>query len=393
MHNSPFRKHARYFLSLFFVFALLFLLGSPVLLAQDEGKELFKQCAACHSLGSDKLIGPGLAGVTERHDREWLIRFIINSQEVIQSGDEYAVNLFNEYNKIVMPPNNFTPEQVNSILDYIESYEEGVEMAESTPEPVEEHAEEHGKDEYVFMKETKNPYSNLQMSFIISVILIFIALFDLLVTKIIKARFIHLIIVLISAAVVIEVTVIEAQNLGRQLYYEPDQPILFSHKIHAGDNQTDCRYCHTTVDESKHAGFPSVEVCMNCHNVIKEGTYSGKDEIAKVRAAYENNEHVRWIRVHNLPDHSYFNHAQHVKVGNIDCEQCHGDVASMDRIQQVNDLSMGWCINCHRKTEVQFLTNDFYKEYEKLHAKLKSGEKVRITVDNIGGNECQKCHY
>jgi hypothetical protein len=243
------------------------------------------------------------------------------------------------------------------------------------------------------MQETKNPYSNLQMSFIISVILVFVVLFDLLVTKIIKARFVHLMIGLISIAVIIEVTVLEAQNLGRQLYYEPDQPIAFSHKIHAGDNQTDCRYCHTTVDESKHAGFPSVTVCMNCHNVIKEGTYSGKEEIAKVRAAYENNEHIRWVRVHNVPDHAYFNHAQHVAVGNIDCEECHGDVAKMDRIRQVNDLSMGWCINCHRKTEVQFFTNDFYKDYEKLHAKLKSGEKVRITVDNIGGNECQKCHY
>ncbi len=394
MHNLCFRNPAKYLLSIIAITILFFMSSGQELQAQDDGEQLFKVCAACHTIGGGKLIGPDLKGVTERLDRDWLVKFIINSQELILAGDEYAVKIFEEYNKIPMPPNNLTPEQVDVLLAYIKNYDAAAKTEEAAAEPVIEQADEHARaDEYVFMADSDNPFSNLQISFYISIILILVSLFDLIITKIIKARFVHLIIILISLAVVTEVTVLEAQNLGRQQYYEPDQPVLFSHKVHAGDNQIDCRYCHTTVDESMHAGIPSVQVCMNCHNVVKEGTYTGKDEIAKVRGAYDAKKPIEWIKVHNLPDHVYFNHSQHVAVGNIDCAHCHGDVSRMDRIQQVNDLGMGWCINCHRKTEVQFISNDFYTDYKKLHEQLKNGEKTRITVDDIGGNECQKCHY
>lgn len=386
MHNLHFCKPAKYFLKIISIIALLFMISGWELQAQDEGEQLFKACAACHTIGKGKLIGPDLKGVTERLEKEWLVKFIINSQEVIQSGDEYAVKIFQENNNIPMPPNNFTTGQVDAVLAYIENYD----MAVKTEAAADEHATE---DQYVFMADTENPFSNLQVSFFISVIIILIALLDLLITRIVKAKAIHIIIILISAAVVTEVSILEAQNLGRQQYYEPDQPIQFSHRIHAGDNQTDCKYCHSTVDESMHAGIPSVAVCMNCHNVVKEGTQTGKEEIAKIYAAVETNKPIEWVKVHNLPDHVYFNHAQHVSVGNIDCAQCHGEVKEMDRIQQVNDLGMGWCVNCHRRTEVQFINNDFYRSYEKLHEQLKSGKKTIVTVDDIGGNDCQKCHY
>lgn len=392
MHNLHFCKPAKYFLKIISIIALLFMISGWELQAQDEGEQLFKVCVACHTIGKGKLIGPDLKGVTERLEKEWLVKFIINSQEVIQSGDEYAVKIFQENNNIPMPPNNFTTGQVDAILTFIENYD-AAKLEEVAAETIGDGAEQGEEPAYVFMAEEENPYSNLQISFFISVIIILIALLDLLITRIVKAKAIHIIIILISAAVVTEVSILEAQNLGRQQYYEPDQPIQFSHRIHAGDNQTDCKYCHSTVDESMHAGIPSVAVCMNCHNVVKEGTQTGQEEIAKIYAAIETNKPIEWVKVHNLPDHVYFNHAQHVSIGNIDCAQCHGEVKDMDRIQQVNDLGMGWCVNCHRRTEVQFINNDFYRSYEKLHEQLKSGKKTIVTVDDIGGNDCQKCHY
>jgi hypothetical protein len=190
-----------------------------------------------------------------------------------------------------------------------------------------------------------------------------------------------------------EIIVVEAQGLGRQQYYSPDQPIAFSHKVHAGQNKIDCKYCHTSTDESMHAGIPSAQLCMNCHTVVKSGKTTGTTEIAKIYKAIETKKPIEWVQVHNLPDHVFFSHAQHVNVGKLECKQCHGPVETMDRIMQVEDLGMGWCIECHRTTEVQFETNNFYKNYAKLHEELNAGKRSRITVDNIGGNDCQKCHY
>jgi len=132
---------------------------------------------------------------------------------------------------------------------------------------------------------------------------------------------------------------------------------------------------------------------MNCHNVVREGRHSGTEEIAKIYKAIESGKPVEWVRVHNLPDHTYFNHAQHVNAGKLDCEACHGDVKTMDRIKQVQQLSMGWCIDCHRTTEVQFRENDFYQKFTRLHEELNSGQRVRVTVEDVGGTECARCHY
>jgi hypothetical protein len=182
-------------------------------------------------------------------------------------------------------------------------------------------------------------------------------------------------------------------NFGRQPGYSPYQPILFSHKVHAGDNKIDCKYCHTGVMISKHAGIPSMSVCMNCHTAVKQGRYTGTAEIEKIYKAIETGKPIRWIKVHNLPDHCYFNHAQHVNAGKVLCESCHGDVKTTDRIKQVQMLSMGWCINCHRLSEVQFTKNGFYDKFLKLHEELASGKRTRITVEDVGGTECSKCHY
>jgi hypothetical protein len=308
---------------------------------------------------------------------------------MVLAGDPVAVKLFEENNKIPMPPANLSDEQIEVVLAYIENYNpEQAAATAAVVSPGEESATTDG-----FFTDTKDHRRQYLTTFIITLILMLAALFDLFVTRLIKAKFVHILVILISVFIVTEIAVVEAQNLGRQPGYEPDQPILFSHKVHAGDNKIDCKYCHTSVTESKHAGIPSMQVCMNCHNVVREGRHSGTEEIAKIYKAIESGKPVEWIRVHNLPDHTYFNHAQHVNAGKLDCEACHGDVKTMDRIKQVQQLSMGWCIDCHRTTEVQFRENDFYQNFTRLHEELNSGQRVRVTVEDVGGTECARCHY
>ena len=206
-----------------------------------DGAQLFLPCKACHNIGTGKLIGPDLYGVTKRRDKEWLNRFIKNSQEVVNSGDEYAVKLFEAHNKIPMPPFAYSDEQIDAVLNYIDSFDTTKVATTTTPAV----APEETKAEENFFPETKDHRQQYGTTFLVALILMLIALFDLFVTKLIKARFVNVIVILISLFIITEITVVEAINLGRQPGYEPDQPILFSHKIHAGDNQIDCKYCHT----------------------------------------------------------------------------------------------------------------------------------------------------
>jgi Ca2+/Na+ antiporter len=229
--------------------------------------------------------------------------------------------------------------------------------------------------------------------FIALLVLNLSAIILLILRKAPKLKFVYFIVVLVTGIFLTKYIVDSAINLGRSQNYEPDQPIKFSHLVHVKQNKIDCKYCHSTVEYSKTAGIPSANVCMNCHVIVREGTRSGKFEINKIIKAVEKNQPVEWIKVHNLQDHVFFSHAQHVAVGKIDCITCHGDVGSMNRVKQVSDLSMGWCINCHRDTKVQSFNEAFYTKYEELHRKLKTGEIDSITVENIGGTECMKCHY
>jgi mono/diheme cytochrome c family protein len=250
-------------------------------------------------------------------------------------------------------------------------------------------------------------------------------------------------------------TVNNAIKSGRQQGYAPTQPIKFSHAKHAGENKIDCQYCHDGARRSKHSVIPATNTCMNCHAAIKEGSTYGRAELTKIYASIgfdptkgageyiedydkmskEDIEKVfskwlkdgfaadveagkmnaseaetatskllepvmaqaqtpiYWERIHNLPDHVYFNHAQHVTVGKVACENCHGNVAEMEVVQQYSPLSMGWCINCHRQTEVQFKDNEYYEAYQHYQTDLEEGNIDKVTVEDIGGLECQKCHY
>ena len=175
-------------------------------------------------------------------------------------------------------------------------------------------------------------------------------------------------------------------TIGIQQNYHPTQPIAFSHKIHAGQYEIDCNYCHTGVNISKSANIPAVNICMNCHGVIN----TDKPEIQKILTAYEENRPIEWVRVHNLPDLAYFNHSQHVAVGGIECNTCHGPIEEMDVVYQYSELTMGWCINCHRESEINSKGNDYYDKLVELH---KSSSKEPLKVEDIGGLECSKCHY
>jgi hypothetical protein len=181
-------------------------------------------------------------------------------------------------------------------------------------------------------------------------------------------------------------TIDAAYGVGIHQGYAPEQPIKFSHKLHAGDYQINCTYCHTGVYKGKGANVPSANICMNCHNAIKRES----PEIQKIYRAIEKDEPIQWVRVHNLPDLAYFNHAQHTNVGGLECTNCHGDIQKMEVVEQRSSLTMGWCIDCHRKTEVNAKDNAYYDKLVEIHNK---DNKEPLKVQNIGGLECSKCHY
>jgi hypothetical protein len=239
----------------------------------------------------------------------------------------------------------------------------------------------------------KKPVINKIFLFILLGAILTWVILDVFFLKKVKRRWILGIVFIIALGWQIKLLYEAGTALGRQENYEPDQPIKFSHVVHVSDNQIDCQYCHTTVTTSKNAGIPDVNICWNCHSIVREGSHSGRHQINKVIEAWESGTPIQWIRIHNLQDHVFFSHAQHVEVGKIECATCHGEIEKMDRVRQVSDLSMGWCVNCHRDTEVQFFDNEFYTQYKELQKRIKSGEIDRVSAELTGGTECSKCHY
>jgi cytochrome c553 len=229
--------------------------------------------------------------------------------------------------------------------------------------------------------------------FIIATVLILFSITDLIIFRKLKHQWINYILLLAAGGFIVYTLAIEAIAIGRSQNYSPDQPIKFSHAVHAGQNQTDCIYCHSSAPYSKSAGIPPENVCMNCHLLVRNGTRSGAFEIAKIISSYESRKPIEWVKIHNLPDHVFFSHAQHVSAGGVNCSECHGEVQKMNVVVQVKDLSMGWCLDCHRTRKVDFSNNKFYSEYEALAEKVRNGTLDSVTVEMIGGRECMKCHY
>lgn len=386
--------------------------------AQPDGAKIFKQnCSACHTVTDAKLVGPGLKGITTKRKEGWLLKWIKDSPALIKSGDADAKAIFDQFGQMPMPPQSLSDEEIKAVLTYISA-------GESAP-PAQ--ATQTGKTD-VSPTSTSSPISDNTLIYILIGVIIFLAFVIYALRKATKAmkisgglsesfasrdsgemvwawmsgnKKIVAFIVLIILFLGMRSCWNGLMGIGISQGYAPEQPIKYSHKIHAGQNGIDCQYCHSGASRGKTAGIPSANVCMNCHKYIQQGTVTGKEEIAKIYKAldydpetqkYGNNPTpIKWVRVHNLPDLAYFNHSQHVKVGKIVCQQCHGQVQEMDVVQQYAPLTMGWCINCHRTTEVKMEGNVYYKD---LHAKLAEKYKgQKITVDKIGGLDCAKCHY
>jgi len=381
------------FLLLFFILITSF----QVLGQTAEAEKNFTECKACHTIGGGRLVGPDLKGVTDTISEDWLIKFIKNSQALVKSGDKQAVKIFEEYNKIPMPSHpNLTDAQIKDILLYIKN---GGKIAATAqvekklaPAPAGNVKEPLTSVEIKLNRERQSR-NNVGLTALVMGLLMILSLIDLIFTHYLKAKWIHYIVLLSGFWVIGEWTYEFTSGLGRQQYYQPDQPIWFSHRVHAGQNQIACQYCHFTAQTSKDAGIPPASVCMNCHHLVKKGRITGTKEIDKIYAAIKDKKPIQWVKVHNLPDFVFFSHEQHVKVGKLECKTCHGDVAKMDQIADVKELSMGWCLDCHRSHKVQFTNNKFYTQYKKLHAELKAGKIKDVTVKMIGGEDCQKCHY
>ncbi|MBC8053326.1 MAG: c-type cytochrome [Sphingobacteriaceae bacterium] len=389
------------------------------------GGAIFKQkCTSCHAIDR-QVVGPALKGVTERRDNAWLIKWIKNSQALIAAGDPVAVKLFNEYNKAVMTPfPELSDEDINNILAYVDS--EANKPAEAAgaaagTEGAAAGAEKEGVSDWIL--------GGL-------VVLVLVALFIILVLN----RVIKTLERLLLQKQGVEVEEVESEstairfrrlaknkkfvgfavlllviflgslgwktmwNTGIHQGYQPEQPIKYSHQLHAGTLKIDCQYCHFGAYKSKNASIPSLNVCMNCHNyVTASDKYNGETspEITKIYKALDYDPQsktygddpkpIQWIRIHNLPDLAYFNHSQHVKVAGIKCQECHGPIQTMAEVYQYAPLTMKWCINCHKTRDVNYKGNAYYDKIIAVHNQLKKGAQVTPAV--LGGIECGKCHY
>lgn len=413
------------------IFAGLFLFAivsfSNDVLAQN-GEALFKaNCAACHKPDKD-FTGPMLKGSRDREpDKEWAYKWVNNTTTMVET-DPYAKALKAKWGQ-VMTKFDLPKEDIKAILDWADAYTPPV---PTTPNGGNVPAED-----------------NSLLFGVLTLVLALIAFILLQVNSnlrklsdekegvlrsepvpVYKNKTYLMAGILVLFAVGGFYTINGAIGLGRMKDYQPEQPIYYSHQVHAGTNQISCLYCHGGAQDSKHANIPSVNVCMNCHKGISK--YEGPDKLVKedgtavdgtaeIQKLYayagwnaatktynpdkngdgipDGAKPIEWVKIHNLPDHVYFNHSQHVKVGKQQCQTCHGNVQEMPEVYQFADLSMGWCVNCHRETKVDFYNkadstgNKFYSIYEKFHKDLKSGKMDSVTVEKIGGTECQKCHY
>jgi len=415
--TKNFTSSACKFLTLVFVFALLTFTSSNAQEISKEpavisaGESLFNaNCKACHRVHT-KLVGPALAGVYDRvPSLDWVKKFVKNSSAVIASGDEYANKLYNEYNKTQMTAfSSFKDDQIMSIMAYVKA------ETEKGPVIVDPKPPGPGGDS-AQPAQAGGQYMNVILVGMVIILVLLLVILGFIVsalkrfidqkelseedkevvhspinlgTAVRSSAFIFIVTFLI-AAFGFKAVINGLYSVGVQQGYAPKQPIAFSHKIHAGQYEIDCKYCHVGVMKGKSATIPSVNICWNCHNQIRSGAVTGEGEIAKIVKAYETNTPIQWVRIHNLPDLAYFNHAQHVNVGGQECQTCHGQIQEMDVVRQHSLLTMGWCIDCHRKTDVNTKGSAYYDKLVELHNQSKKGN---MKVEDIGGLECSKCHY
>jgi len=381
------------------------------------GEDLFNgNCKSCHRV-KQKLVGPALAGVYDRAPSiDWIKNWVRNSSKVIASGDKYAVTLYNEYNKSQMTAfTSYKDDQIMAILAYVKAEADKVDAPVTGPQVAGGGAGQ---------PSIPSGYLDAILGGMIIILILMLVILALITTALKKylnekqlseedsevvnspitlssflssPGFIFLVVFVVSA--ISFKTVIDGlYSIGVQQGYQPKQPIAFSHKLHAGAYEINCKYCHTGAMKGKQANIPSPNICMNCHSQIKQES----PEIQKIYAAigYDvktasytgKQKPIEWVRIHNLPDLAYFNHSQHVNVGGIECQTCHGPIEEMEVVKQYSLLTMGWCIDCHRKTNVNNEGNAYYDKLIQVHEASK-GKGNKMKVEDIGGLECSKCHY
>jgi mono/diheme cytochrome c family protein len=376
------------------------------------GDALFKgNCAQCHAV-NEQVVGPALGGITKRRPISWILPWVKNSSKVVASGDEYAVALYNKYNKQQMPSFGLSDKEITSIVAYITSEEGKVAGPTAGGAPAVSgkdgaaagSTDEAGSGKYV------------DMLLIVLVVVLIVLVVTLVIignlmrdvlrgrkdldgrdVEILDQRFdwskfyrspvLRGIVGVVFALVLLYEGVQSVMAVGLTQGYQPTQPIAFSHKLHAGEHQINCAYCHTSVYKSKSANIPSANICMNCHSQIK----TESPEIKKIYRAIERKQPIQWVRIHNLPDLAYFNHSQHTQVAGLQCQTCHGPIQNMEVVYQYSALTMGWCINCHREMPLNTKDNKYYDNLVKLHDTKNGG--APFTVSSNGGTECSKCHY
>jgi mono/diheme cytochrome c family protein len=395
--------------------------GDPV-----KGKELFNaNCAACHKLDA-KATGPALRGIANKYDKAWLYKWIHNSADLIKSGDAKAVKVYEENNKVAMTA---FPQLSEADIDNIIAYTSepkaeapAVSAVGTAGVPGTAPAESGVSNNVILGALAVVMLMLIVMLFLVNNVLRKVAAANGIevakkepTTPIWKAFARNQFLVLVTSIFLLLASGYFAygylMQIGIDQDYEPIQPIHYSHRIHAGSNGINCKYCHSAARVSKNAGIPSLNICMNCHKNIAEVSdttatpeYSKAFYDGEIQKLYKavgwdaaNQKYtgitqpVKWVRIHNLQSFVYFNHSQHVTVAGVECQTCHGPVQTYEIQKQFAPLTMGWCIDCHRKTEVKMEGNEYYT---KIHEELSKKYGVdKLTAAQMGGLECGKCHY
>lgn len=433
----------------------------------EAGQALFNaNCASCHKVTNEVLAAPGLAGISDRWGAtdELLIQWIQNPQGAAESGDKYIKSLVDRYVPTYgwMTAQAVSPDDIKNIMAYVQNPPDAAPVADAGSDCV--------TVDDLPIADTSDTRSTWFLMLLVLFLIIAMAAAgvnrsltnaarekdgdDLLEDAPYGARIRNwtwdnrVAVSLIGMFFLAYGAVLGYQGLMRVGVvegYKPNQPVKFIHSVHVCENEVDCKYCHHSAYESKHAGIPSTNVCMNCHKAVKKGRRYGETEIGKIYDAigfdptsgtyvdgtgkngytspqdsYEG-EPIRWNKVHNLPDHVFFSHQQHVVVGGLQCQNCHGDVETytVGRVAEVEDinqlvdkypglielskptLTMGWCIECHNKAEIDLASSGYYEDiHHRLKDNLRGNEELRkymeddkITVKELGGWECAKCHY
>lgn len=389
------QKHSQISRLVYATLAFLFIFTINLSAQADAkaGKSLFNaNCAACHKLDK-KLVGPALGKISERREMEWLKAWIKDNNALRASGDADAIAIYEEYKG---SPMTAFPQLSDTDIENLVAYMDA--------DPV----KKAGVAQMVAVEEVKEEGSSVWITYTVLLIILALILWVYLKSNNGFLKIVATIIVLLNIAYFGFTALLE---VGVDQGYQPVQPIAFSHRIHAGENKIDCQYCHSAAKHSKSSGIPSTNICMNCHKNIAEVSeetataeyskafYDGEIQKLYKAAGWDaenleytgESEPIKWIRIHNLPDFAYYNHSQHVTVAGLKCQKCHGPVEEMEEVYQYSPLTMGWCIDCHKETQVKMEGNGYYKN---IHEELSQKYGVdKVTAAQMGGKECGKCHY